>query len=74
MVVVSLPLPLCSPNVLFVWTNECHCAFEAAKSIPFGTPVLAAPNFTLPFKLEVDASVSGAGEDTLAMLLTLQHF
>ncbi|KAI3352996.1 hypothetical protein L3Q82_019571 [Scortum barcoo] len=70
-------------------------------------PVLAAPNFFLPFKLEVDASATGAGavllqdgeggvchpvcyfstkfkrhrlnysrieKETLAMLLTLQHF
>ena len=35
--------------------------FEAGKSLLCGAPVLAAPNFSRPFKMEVDASASGAG-------------
>ncbi len=49
---------LCSPTVPFVWTSECDYAFAAAKSLLCSAPVLAAPNFTLPFQLEVDASGS----------------
>lgn len=52
---------LCSPAVPFVWTDECDCAFSAAESLLWSAPVLAAPNFSLPFKLEVDGSATGAG-------------
>jgi hypothetical protein len=34
----------------------CQCAFEAAKSLLCSAPVLAAPDFSRPFQLEVDAS------------------
>lgn len=52
---------LCSPVVPFVWTDECDHAFSTAKSLLCSAPVLAAPNFSLPFKLEVDACATGAG-------------
>lgn len=45
----------------FEWSVECQHAFESAKSLLCSTPVLAAPNFSRPFKLEVDASATGAG-------------
>ena len=52
---------LCSPAVPFLWDGDCQRAFEAAKSLLCSAPVLSAPNFALPFKIEVDASASGAG-------------
>ncbi|KAF7641117.1 hypothetical protein LDENG_00293410, partial [Lucifuga dentata] len=60
-VIVAPLTTLCSPNIPFVWTAECQHSFEAAKSLLCSAPVLAAPNFSLPFKIEVDASASGAG-------------
>lgn len=60
-VVVAPLTKLCSPVVPFVWTDECDRAFSAAKSLLCSAPVSAAPNFSLPFKLEVDASATGAG-------------
>ena len=60
-VVVAPLTKLCSPAVPFAWNDECQHAFNAAKSLLCSAPVLAAPNFSLPFKLEVDASASGAG-------------
>ena len=60
-VVVAPLTQLCSPNVPFVWTEECCRSFSSAKSLLCSAPVLCAPNFTLPFKLEVDTSGSGAG-------------
>ena len=36
-------------------------AFDTAKALLCNTPVLAAPDFEQPFKLEVDASTRGAG-------------
>ena len=97
---------LMSPKVEYQWTSECQHAFESVKSLMCNTPVLAAPDFTRPFKLEVDASAVGAGavliqevhgldhpvsyfsrkfnkhqarystieKETLALLLSLQHF
>lgn len=60
--VVVAPLTrLCSPKVPFEWSGECQHAFESAKSLLCSAPVLAAPNFSQPFKLEVDASATGAG-------------
>ena len=52
---------LLSATRQFVWTSECQHAFENAKALLCSAPVLAAPDFALPFKLEVDASALGAG-------------
>ena len=60
-VVVAPLTQLCSPNQPFVWTSDCQHAFECAKSLLCSAPVLAAPDFTMPFKVEVDASATGAG-------------
>ena len=60
-VVVSPLTKLSSPKQPFVWTEECKHAFEGAKSLLCSAPVLAAPDFSRPFTLEVDASASGAG-------------
>lgn len=54
----SLASPKTKPS--FLWSEDCQFAFEAAKALLCSAPVLAAPNFTRPFKLEVDASVLGA--------------
>lgn len=52
---------LLSPKNEFVWTPDCQCAFETIKSLLSHAPVLVAPDFTQPFKLEVDASAVGIG-------------
>lgn len=52
---------LVSPTTCFYWSEECQAAFEAAKALLCSAPVLAAPNFERPFKLDVDASALGAG-------------
>lgn len=55
---------LLSPNVVSCGL-ECQCAFESVKSLLCHTPVLAAPDFSSSFKLEVDASAVG----TISVLL-----
>ncbi|CAI5657377.1 unnamed protein product [Oreochromis niloticus] len=45
----------------FVWSSVCQSAFLAVKALLCSAPVLAAPDFARPFKLEVDASANGAG-------------
>ena len=47
----------------FDWTAECQDAFEAVKHALSHAPVLAMPDYTEPFELEVicDASIKGIG-------------
>lgn len=47
---------LLSPKTNFAWCSEYQQAFESAKSLLSHSPVLAAPDLSRPFKLEVDAS------------------
>ncbi|XP_041947558.1 uncharacterized protein LOC121708759 isoform X4 [Alosa sapidissima] len=59
---VVLPLTnLLRTTAEFVWSADCQAAFQNAKTLLCSSPVLAAPQFELPFKLEVDASGTGAG-------------
>ncbi len=51
----------------FEWSDDCEHAFLAAKDLLLHAPILAAPDFRQAFKLEIDASFSGAG----AVLLQL---
>ena len=45
----------------YMWSSECQKAFESVKALICNAPVLAAPQWEKPFKLEVDASFVGAG-------------
>lgn len=45
----------------FDWSSECQQSFDNLKCLLSCNPVLSAPNFSLPFKLKVDASAVGAG-------------
>jgi len=59
---VAAPLTnLLSPKVIFVWTELCQVAFDNLKVLLSSYPVLVAPDFSLPFKLAVDASDFGVG-------------
>lgn len=59
--IVSPLTDLLSTSRKLVWTSECISAFNAAKDLLCSFPVLSAPNFGSPFKLQVDASATGAG-------------
>jgi hypothetical protein len=43
----------------FQWTSHDTTAFNTLKDKLSATPVMALPNFQLPFTLEIDASASG---------------
>ena len=47
---------LTKKGVKFVWTTECQAAFEELKEDLCRPPVLAFPDFSLPFILDTDAS------------------
>lgn len=59
--IVSLLITLLGFKEKFVWSAECVVAFEAVKDLLCHVPVLSPPNFSLPFKLEVDSYAMGAG-------------
>ena len=52
---------LLGKRVKFVWSPACEKAFTKLKAILRSSPVLAAPDFIVPFKLAVDASDVAAG-------------
>lgn len=44
-----------------MWSLESQNAFDVITGLLCSSPVVSAPNFSLPFKLEVDVSTFGAG-------------
>jgi hypothetical protein len=68
--VIAKPLTdLLRKNVLFVWTLAHTASFQALKQALISAPVLAMPDFSIPFCLETDASNLGVG----AVLLQKGH-
>ena len=60
--VVALPLTdLLGKRVVFEWSDKCTSSFEALKAMMACEPVLAAPDVSTQFVLEVDASERGIG-------------
>lgn len=60
--IISKPLTnLLRKDVLFVWTSETEDSFQALKTALVTAPVLALPDFSLPFTIETDACAIGIG-------------
>ncbi|XP_076863849.1 uncharacterized protein LOC143516142 [Brachyhypopomus gauderio] len=71
---VAEPLTaLLSPKATFRWPPDAQAAFNSVKSLLCSAPVLKAPDFAKPFKLEVDASGVGAGAVLLQEDKGLDH-
>ena len=61
---LAKPLTILTSNkktVNFVWTAECQRAFDKFKEILTQAPILAYPDFNLPYILDTDASGLGSG-------------
>ena len=52
---------LTKKDVEFAWTPQSQIVFEKLKKLLTSAPVLAFPDFSVPFILETDASLQGLG-------------
>ena len=59
---------LTGKDKIFQWTEQCDRAFQAFKQQLTTTPILAYPDFTLPFILDIDAS-----NHSLGAVLSQEH-
>jgi hypothetical protein len=58
---ITKPLTQLLTKKGFEWTTEATAAFLKLKTAMLSTPVLALPNFDLPFTVETDACDTGVG-------------
>lgn len=59
---IAAPLTdMTSSKRKFQWNPDCEAAFQKLKLILITKPVLCAPNYSLPFMLQIDASANGVG-------------
>lgn len=59
---IAAPLNnLTRKNTVFHWDDNCQQAFDTLKTALTEAPILAYPDFTIPFDLYVDASDEGIG-------------
>jgi len=59
--IIARPLTNLLKKKQFQWTPQATLAFEALKKAMSETPVLALPNFAIPFIVETDACATGVG-------------
>jgi hypothetical protein len=68
--IISKPLTeLLKKGVIFTWVQDHQVSFQTLKSALSSAPVLALPDFSLPFCIGTDASGIGIG----AVLLQIGH-
>jgi hypothetical protein len=69
--IISRPLTdLLKKGAMFVWTSIQEQSFSALKAALTSAPVLALPDFSKPFVIEMDASGTGIGAMLILAFLT----
>ncbi|KAL0556517.1 hypothetical protein IC582_005031 [Cucumis melo] len=63
---VAAPLTQLLKKGRYEWIAAAHEAFEKLKVAMMTVPILALPNFSLPFKIETDASGYGVGASDIS--------
>lgn len=58
---IARPLTILLRKGYFKWSEEVDEAFTKLKQVITTTPILAMPDFTEPFIIEIDASGDGIG-------------
>lgn len=58
---VAAPLTQLLKLSAYKWTEQVQVAFEKLKISMMTLPILAMPDFTLPFEIEMDAPVMELG-------------
>jgi len=58
---LATPLSNLLKRETFHWSDKAEAAFQQLKTVITPQPVLALPNFELPFEIETDASDNGIG-------------
>jgi hypothetical protein len=60
--IIATPLyNLIKHNTVFSWDDRCEKAFQEIKNRLMTAPILAHPDFNLPFEIHTDASMKGIG-------------
>jgi hypothetical protein len=59
--IIARPLTKLLQKGAFKWTPEAELAFQRLKQAMVSTPVLALPDFNIPFAVETDACDDGVG-------------
>ena len=60
-IIVKPLTELLRKGALFIWTKDHQVAFHTLQQALSSAPVLALPDFSLPFAIETDASGTGIG-------------
>lgn len=62
---IAKPLTELSKKDKFLWNAEAAAAFEILKKAVTKSPILALPNFSIPFQIDCDVSESGGSFDAV---------
>jgi hypothetical protein len=72
--IICQPLYAALKKNAFIWGPKQQAAFEKLKIVMSQPPLLALPDFALPFTLDTDACATGLGAVLMQNSRTLSYF